>query len=981
MATLITQIDRQTGNFEEAFIYSLNASFNGISGSIESAQITMLIPNNIDIFLGDVKDPVKEVRENILADGREIVFDFGSIIDLGIAVRIGFGLTFNQSSVNGDSFILNSKMIINGEEIVTYDSEEITLVLNEQFEISREIVLPSVAPSAGSAVYYKLTLENFGDLGAVINNLSIRCNGSNLISLDQNYPVVGRDVSSKFADISADDLTGAFDGNSLVFDIPSYKGQRYEFIYRALVADSAEIGEGIPTICNWSIDTVTKEDEVHEENLAGKIFDADITLYAPDYTLPAEYICFRMNFENSGNQILQNVILENDLPTQVNYYELNTGSFYIGEIGQNLSAEYFIDYQTANGVTGELGPFNSDVNTTVDLTTIIPENDSLTILFWRLNTMSIGLQSKNPLQLLGIVKPETQIDSSLLNHMDLSFINDDEETIQIVENTTTLVANFCTLNPSFSSSVASNPVRPNQEFTFNLNANCSRSRLKNPIFAIILPKEYEYLGNEQYSYSDIFTATTPPQPVVRTIPDFDANGSTLVKFEFINENEFSFRQLANISINFDVSVAVGALGNVGSFLLLNTVGSTGVIPNSLDVYIDTNNIAEDSSVSQNYAKSNILVNRILYFVSTSSNKKVKGLLDTEYVEEPEVGRTFDGGSLEYLITVTNIGNANLEEVEVVDILPYIGDTGVISTSSPRNSEYPIYALTEVVATLVPSEEEVEFDIFYSTSTDPVRFGASFDIIGTDDNWTNEPPSDLSLLKAFKVRTKDIVLLPNQSLRIAITASIPTGLPVSAIAWNSFATDVIYRDLENQEQHLLAIEPEKVGVQVVESDPNLAKISGYSFFDSNSDGYYSDKDSLVNDVMAVLYDENLNQLRFTATRTDALGNDGQYSFEALPLAKYYVKFFIDDKQLKFTEQRLDADNGNKADRQSGVTQLLDLTVENLAENINVGIISKSQHTLSEILKVNRQARGMVRDVIKNEMLLVMKEEDLLDLISN
>ncbi len=317
----------------------------------------------------------------------------------------------------------------------------------------------------------------------------------------------------------------------------------------------------------------------------------------------------------------------------------------------------------------------------------------------------------------------------------------------------------------------------------------------------------------------------------------------------------------------------------------------------------------------------------------------------------------------------------------MDILPHIGDTGVIGIGVARKSEFPVYALSEVVAVVLPEEQEVGFDISYSTSTDPVRFGPAFDIIGTDDNWQEEVPTDLSLLRAFKVKTSNVVMYPGQVLKVAITASIPVGTDVSLVAWNSFATDITYTNLNGRQEHLLAVEPEKVGIKVVEPESDTVKISGYSWLDDDGDGYRTEDEPFVNDVAVVLYDEDGNQLRYTSTRTDVNSNDGQYVFDNLIPGRYYVKFFIDTANLKFTKQVLDDENTSKAARGSGVTPIIDLTNTKEVNDINVGIMPKGKHTLDEILKINRQTRGVIRDIIKNQMLLTMKQEDVLELVEN
>ncbi len=978
MPTVLTQVDTTIGNYEQVFIYTLNASFNGVVGDIDSAKIKVFFPSFLNIFLGDIGGSIKKVIETETPEGTEVVFDFGKIEDLGIAVRLGFGVSFSLEAPSGTTFICRPIMFINDEEFLESISDEIELMLSSQFELSREIVLPIATPSSGSTVFYKVTLQNFGDLGAPIEKVEIVCPSTQFLDIDESFIVKGEDTSTKFPDTSANDILGTFKNNSLKFIIPAYRGERYEFIYRAVLSNDLEVGEQITTTVNWSIDSVSQSDELHEFNLAEPIFDASISLYAPDYSLPSEFICYRMGIKNVGNQILQNSLFENNLPTEVDYYQFSTGSFHIAAIKQNLSASYYIDYETENGAVGELGPYNTDVNTKVDLTEILQGSDVLSKLFWRLESLGIGVESKVSPELLGIIKSNVAQGSSLVNHIHLIF-DDEGGTSERVQNSTTLIANYCTLRPSLSSSVGNNPVRPNEEFTLTFNVNCRNSRLQEPILAFLMPKELVYIGNENYRYSDIFENSSPPSPPVEITYNFNEVGDTLVKFMFTETYAFSFKQLSTITISFDVKVAVGALGSIALFALLNTENSIGVIPNSVDIYSDKDNIAGYESVSKNYAKSNIVENTILFFVSTASNKKVKGQLDTQYTEEPNVGKTVNGGSLEYLITVKNIGNADLEEIQIVDILPHIGDTGVIETGVKRDSKFPVYALSEVVATLMPENDEAQFDIAYSTSTDPIRFGPTFDIIGSDDNWTENAPEDLSLLRAFKVTTKNVVLKPSQTLKVAINASAPVGIPISLVAWNSFATDVSYKDLNGESKHLLAIEPEKVGVEIVESAPETGRISGFAWVDEQIDGLYTQDEPFVNDVAVVLYDENGTFIRYTSTRSDLSGEGGKYSFENLPLGKYYVRFFIDDKKLKFTSQKNDVANGSKASRTDGRTQLYDLNELFAVDNVIVGILPKGRHTLGEIMKINHQARGVVRDIIKSQMLLTLKQEDVIDLL--
>ncbi len=981
MATLVTTVDRTLGNYEDVFIYTLNASFNGVVGGVNSAEIRISFPNYLSVFLGDYKDPVESAEIIELPDGgTEVVYNFGSIEELGVAVRLGFGVQFKIGTENLSLFTCSSVMLINGETEITSQAPEIKLEAIADFEFRRQIILPSVDPSPGSEIYYRGSLQNFGDLGATLTNLTIVCQGSDNIEIDDSFEVVGFDASSKFPDTSSDGIIGIVENNTVTFTLTSYRGEKYEFIYRARVSEALPIGAEAVTEATWNADEIEVQTEFHDVTMGVQVFDGNITLYGPDYSLPNEYICYRMGLENVGNQVLTEVVFTNELPTQVDYYKFETGSFHIGAIKQNMSANYFIEFETQNGNSGTLGPYNTDINSTVDLSTLIVGGDTLSELRWNLTQMRVGVTSKASPTLYGIIKGDTAINSSLLNHIHLVF-DDQGEQAERIQNFSTIIDDICVLRPSFSMSGGTNPVKPLDTVRMNLSFNGLSSRLKNPVVAMLMPKEFTYSGGASLSYSDVFGSISPTLPQVTVVEDFTADGSTLVKFEFSGDNAFSFRQLANVTVSFDAQVKVGAYGLTECFMVLNTDASTGIIPPAIDVYIDDDGISDLPLVSKTYAKSSTIEKRILFFVSIASNKKVKGALDSEFLEEPDVGSTYEGGKLQYVITLKNTGNADLLDAEVVDILPYIGDVGVIETGTLRESKFAVYSITEVSAKILPSGSSADIEVYYSTSVDPVRFGGNFDTIGTVDDWTTDLPEDLTTLRSFKVIAKDLLLKPSEVLEVTVNGIIPVGVGVGLVAWNSFAADVSYIDINDATQKLLAIEPEKVGISVVDTPEGTIEIGGNVWFDSDADGFYEAGHPFVNDAGVALLNEAGEMIDALFTAPSASGIDGQYLFANLPKGKYYVRFFIDDANFKLTKQQSAFDNGSKPDKSSGITDIIDMTESTSNRNVTAGIVAKGTYTLDEIMKVNKSARGMVRDVVKNQMLLVMKNEDILELIES
>ena len=149
MYTIVNNVDRTKGNYEDVFIYTLNASFSGISGSTQNTKIKMFIPENLILYLGDIEDPVKQVTEDVVPGGKEVTFDFGTIDDLGVSVRIGFGLTFAPDiAISGDKFSLISGIYIDDVLEIDDTAEEIELEVIPRYEIARQIVLPAIEPAA-----------------------------------------------------------------------------------------------------------------------------------------------------------------------------------------------------------------------------------------------------------------------------------------------------------------------------------------------------------------------------------------------------------------------------------------------------------------------------------------------------------------------------------------------------------------------------------------------------------------------------------------------------------------------------------------------------------------------------------------------------------------------------------------------------------------------------------------------------------------
>jgi len=225
---------------------------------------------------------------------------------------------------------------------------------------------------------------------------------------------------------------------------------------------------------------------------------------------------------------------------------------------------------------------------------------------------------------------------------------------------------------------------------------------------------------------------------------------------------------------------------------------------------------------------------------TDNNLTGDGVL---YSRTPCVAQANPGESFEYIIEITNRGNNQLNEFVFYDILPYINDFGVNESVATRErySEFEVWLDGAISINISGSTglSDADFDIQYSTSTDPCRPEMSSgpgindwqscgtfveDYTGTLGSM-NRNPRSFRIVQTNNALTLD----PDETLLVSIPAYIPTstdltnqGLAVvtneaeraetGEIAWNSFGFR--FRS-DNTGNLLLAASPRKVGIRVPE----------------------------------------------------------------------------------------------------------------------------------------------------------------------
>ncbi|HEY4268652.1 MAG TPA: hypothetical protein VGM94_10720 [Galbitalea sp.] len=211
------------------------------------------------------------------------------------------------------------------------------------------------------------------------------------------------------------------------------------------------------------------------------------------------------------------------------------------------------------------------------------------------------------------------------------------------------------------------------------------------------------------------------------------------------------------------------------------------------------------------------------------DKSVKGDLDPTTVGGGGIGKVSpSGGSATYTVTFTNVGQSNLHDPVMYDILPRIGDTQAVSTT-PRNSQFKA-SLTGV--NTLPAKVAV----FYSTSPNPCRPEVLPSDPGCTDDWSATPPSPLSSTTALKMTYTGTVGVSGspfpQTFNVSYTVSTPST-SVGNVAWNTVGTNVHTGDTGDPSltTDLLApAESSRTGLTASSSVPAITKSADTTTFD-------------------------------------------------------------------------------------------------------------------------------------------------------
>ena len=435
------------------------------------------------------------------------------------------------------------------------------------------------------------------------------------------------------------------------------------------------------------------------------------------------------------------------------------------------------------------------------------------------------------------------------------------------------------------------------------NDDAASVPLDSPMAVDLLADGTSYVVGS-WAFKDNGLPIEPPE--FSAVDDYNGSGRTLLSWEFTS----AFEPGDVVELTYQVLVTGDAtpgttLSNVAAMFpstlpagvieLFNACGSPA-FDNQWDLDGDGELGDRDQRTGDRLCTTQADIEAVAATpAALQSVKWVKGQLDQDWTQFPDVGETVDGGSLDYQLRVANIGTDSVTDLVYIDVLPHVGDVGVLDTAERATEWTPV--LNSAVQAVDPNTGDPDPNVVvsYSTKDNICRTELGFEPAGcVDAQWSTNLPADITSVTALKFDFGDAVLAPSDERALTWRMRAPVDAPTDGeIAWNSFA----YSAKTVNGGTSLTSEPLKVGMRINPAAPAL--YGDYVWLDANGDGIQNEGAGAgINDVRVELYQPGADGapgggddvlVDFAYPANDNAGNPGYYLFSGLDAGDYFAVF--------------------------------------------------------------------------------------------
>jgi len=610
---------------------------------------------------------------------------------------------------------------------------------------------------------------------------------------------------------------------------------------------------------------------------------------------------------NQGNVPMENVVVTDVIPPELRVYRIRTGRMSGTPSGLENDIQVFFK-TTSNSSWSPLpgNPYSGSSSSWVNVSALgLAPSEDITEVKWELGTLPVGYRVRDHQIATTVLTLDRNGDpvvegDEIRNDGALAYtdyrgpITDTDDDDLDVRSPRPVV----NLSKNASPTTVDDGGSTSYELVLRNDSLAARD-LINPVLADLLHSKLVYSPG---SATVTHKPAGAPDPILEVIEDYKGTGRTLLRWSWTGASAYDLPIGQEIRLAFDVDVPRGTVyGSIPNQVALVDFDNTVVDRRSTGTVTDTFDLDDDGNTAETFPMEdrNITVRSR---ASMDSVKWVKGELDSDWSKYPDSGRTVPGGKADYRLIVENTGNVPIHDAVVLDILPIIGDTGVIDLSQ-RDTEWK-------AALAGPVTAPPGVTVYYSRSADPRRL--DFDPDGPagaeDPEWSTTPPATITDARSLKFVFNGVVIQPGEEFELSWPMRAPVETPTDGeIAWNSFG---YYGTREDTGTELLPSEPIKVGI-AVEPDYNAA-YGDRVWLDVNKNGIQDDGEVGLNGIPVKLYQDsgpggfpdgvrNPGEdplISFTVTSDAFTGEPGYYLFpdledQGLNRGDYYAVFELPD----------------------------------------------------------------------------------------
>ncbi|EPY2526780.1 LapB repeat-containing protein [Listeria monocytogenes] len=273
--------------------------------------------------------------------------------------------------------------------------------------------------------------------------------------------------------------------------------------------------------------------------------------------------------------------------------------------------------------------------------------------------------------------------------------------------------------------------------------------------------------------------------------------------------------------------------------------------------------------------------------SIDTKMQIKGSQDSDYVDvTSKKATTIPGKNVDYKVSFENTGTNPIKELEIIDILPEVGDNFVLGNGT-RGSEFSVIP-TDDFEIYVNGTKSSTATLEYSTSATPERFNTSgADVAG--DPWQMAKPTSMADVKSVRIKLPDTIFEVGDKIELRFKGTVPLDAPRNGeTAYNSVAYRMSLTSSAGVTK--VAAEPPKGGVQSTKPATDLA-LNGTAFMDLNKNGVQDANELGLNSTELTLYekqsDGKYEAIETINTAPGAGSKAGIYGFTGLANGTYKV----------------------------------------------------------------------------------------------